>query len=400
MTTVLFDHPTIRENLLPFTYTRPVSEIRCGILSISDKWKRYTKSEIRWHTQGYLQFKYPGYSLDTELVFINGAVIPSKQLYEAINALSPKQVLVKDEMIIAWNNAPEFVDYLSDGFPADLIRVQYDDELSIIENTWNIFEFNGDQIRQDFDFFISGSSEKINDPFTQVYNAENVFVEKGAVIRAAILNAENGPIYIGKNAKINEGAIINGPFALCEEASVNMGTKVRGDTTVGPHSKIGGEVSNTVIFSYSNKSHDGFLGNSVLGEWCNIGAGTNSSNLKNNYQSIKLWNYPDNRFIETGKQFCGLMMGDHAKCGINTMFNTGTVVGVGANVFGEGFLRNFIPSFSWGGTVRGYSTFRIDRFYDMTEKVMQRRNIEFDSIEREILKHVFETSSIHRHWER
>ncbi|MCR9081276.1 MAG: glucose-1-phosphate thymidylyltransferase, partial [Cyclobacteriaceae bacterium] len=231
------------------------------------------------------------------------------------------------------------------------------------------------------------------------YSPENIFIEEGAVIRASILNAEGGPIYIGKNTEIQEGSLIRGPFALCEGSTVNMGAKLRGDTTIGPHSKVGGEVSNSVIFGYSNKGHEGFLGNSVIGEWCNLGADTNTSNLKNNYAPVKLWDYIRGGFTNTGLQFCGLMMGDHSKCGINTMFNTGTVVGVGANIFGDGFPRNFIPSFAWGGAA-GFSTFQFPKFLQTAQAVMQRRKVELGEKDQEMLQKVFDFSKNYRIWEK
>ncbi|HRG10464.1 MAG TPA: glucose-1-phosphate thymidylyltransferase, partial [Cyclobacteriaceae bacterium] len=242
-------------------------------------------------------------------------------------------------------------------------------------------------------------SASINDEHTRVYNPSQIFLEEGAKVRAAVLNAENGPIYLGKNSFVQEGALIRGPFALCEESHVNMGAKVRGDTTVGPYSKIGGEVSNSVIFGYSNKGHDGFLGNSVLGEWCNIGADTNTSNLKNNYENIKLWSYTKGGFKDTGLMFCGLMFGDHSKCGINTMFNSGTVVGVSTSIFGDGYPRNFIPSFAWGGAA-GFTTYQLNKALDTAAKAMERRNIALSEVDKAILKKVFEDSAPYRVWEK
>jgi UDP-N-acetylglucosamine diphosphorylase/glucosamine-1-phosphate N-acetyltransferase len=265
---------------------------------------------------------------------------------------------------------------------------------------WRIFQFNPEQIRLDYALITSGKkSSGIQDKHTIVYNESNIFVEEGVSIRAAILNAEDGPIYLGKNSIVQEGAIIKGPFALCEGSTVGMGSKMRGDTTVGPHSKVGGEISNSVIFGYSNKGHDGFIGNTVIGEWCNLGADTNTSNLKNNYENVKLWNYAKGGFTDTGLQFCGLMMGDHSKCGINTMFNTGTVVGVSANIFGDGFPRNFIPSFSWGGA-NGFTTYQIKKAYETAQKVMERRKVVLDDIEKEILANIFELTTAYRVWDK
>ncbi|MFB1003571.1 MAG: glucose-1-phosphate thymidylyltransferase, partial [Bacteroidia bacterium] len=227
---------------------------------------------------------------------------------------------------------------------------------------------------------------------------DNIFIEEGATVEAATLNSKNGPIYIGKNAEIMEGATVRGPLALCEGSVIKMGAKIYGDTTIGPYSKVGGEVSNTVFYANSNKGHDGFLGNSVIGEWCNLGADTNCSNLKNNYAQVKLWNYSKKRFLHSGLQFCGLIMGDHSKCGINTMFNTGTVVGVSANIFGASFPRNFIPSFTWGGA-SGFATYTVPKALETARIVMLRRNKELNNTEKEILNTVFEDSIEHRFWE-
>lgn len=393
---ILFDDPTLRGSLLPFTFTRPVADIRVGILTIAEKWERYLHSPTGYFTQDYLREKFP-YN-NTPALFINGALCPNENVVSAIKALQPDQALWQDQTLLAARvNEPE-------GFSLDTIKenpsVQYSGEFTLISKNWHIFQHNAAEIRLDFDLITKNRiSSGINDRHTICYNEENIFVEEGAKIRAAVLNAEEGPIYIGKNASIQEGSLIKGPFALCESSTVNMGAKMRGDTTVGPHSKIGGEVSNSVIFGFSNKGHDGFMGNSVIGEWCNIGADTNTSNLKNNYAPVKLWEYTRGGFANTGLQFCGLMMADHAKCGINTMFNTGTVVGVGANVFGDGFPRNFVPSFAWGGAA-GFSTFQFRKFEEVADKVMERRGLSFDETEKSILQKVFELTKTYRIWDK
>ncbi|WP_339608227.1 GlmU family protein [uncultured Roseivirga sp.] len=379
----LFDPPQIRENLLPFTFTRPVACIRVGILTIAEKWEKYG-FHIGFETQDYLGKKFE--ALPTN-VKVNGALCPSKELSEAVLALKANTKLVSGDTVLAVSG---------DGSEA----VNFEGTFRMINQPWEIFQFNKEQIEADFSLITKGRiSQPITDPHTVVYGKENVFLEEGATIRAAIINAENGPVYIGKNAHVHEGAIISGAFALCEGAHVNMGAKIKGDSTVGPHSKVGGEVSNSVIFGFSNKGHDGFLGNSVIGEWCNLGADTNTSNLKNNYAPVKLWNYTSERFVQTGLQFCGLMMGDHAKCGINTMFNTGTVVGVGSNIFGAGFPKNFIPSFSWGGS-SGLITFQPRKFYEVAEAVMQRRGMTFDDTEKEIIDRIFEITTQYRTWDK
>lgn len=379
----LFDSQPIRENLLPFTFTRPVASIRIGILTISEKWQKYG-FEVGFETQDYLSQKFPSL---TSNIKINGALCPNASVVEAIKLLNTNEQLVSGETVLAINGS-------------GTKSVTFHGEFRVIHQPWEIFLYNREQIEADFELITAGrKSQPITDKHTIVYGSENVFLEEGASIKAAIINAEHGPVYIGKNAQVHEGAIIHGAFALCEGSHVNMGAKIKGDNTVGPFSKVGGEVSNSVIFGYSNKGHDGFLGNSVIGEWCNLGADTNTSNLKNNYAPVKLWSYSTQRFAQTGLQFCGLMMGDHAKCGINTMFNTGTVVGVGANVFGAGFPKNFVPSFSWGGA-SGLITFQVKKFYEVADAVMKRRGIEFSEVEKEIIDKVFELTAQYRTWDK
>jgi len=382
MDITLFDPEETRRSLLPFTFTRPVADIRIGILKISEKWERHG-FDIGFATEDYLSTKFKP---NNGVIRVNGGLCPDASLVSAIKSLGNGQRLVFDNQELASNGEGKE-------------EIIYNGSFRLISNPWDIFQFNKEQIVSDYALITNGrTSAKITDPHTVVYGIENIFIEEGASIRAAILNAEDGPIYIGKNAQIHEGAIIKGAFALCEGSHVNMGAKIKGDSTVGPYSKVGGEISNSVIFGYSNKGHDGFLGNSVIGEWCNLGADTNTSNLKNNYTSVKLWNYNTGRFANTGLQFCGLMMGDHAKCGINTMFNTGTVVGVGANVFGSGYPRNFVPSFAWGGA-SGLTTFQLGKFYEVAEAVMKRRGVELDDSEREMLHSIFEDTSAYRVWE-
>jgi UDP-N-acetylglucosamine diphosphorylase/glucosamine-1-phosphate N-acetyltransferase len=277
---------------------------------------------------------------------------------------------------------------------------EYAGPLAIIDQVWKIFQYNGGQIKADFRLITSSRlSAGIHDPHTRLYGEQNIFIEEGVLTRAAVLNAENGPIYLGKNSSIQEGALIKGPFALGEGSQVCMGAKMRGDVSIGPYCKVGGEVSTSVIFGYSNKAHDGFLGCSVLGEWCNLGADTNTSNLKNNYENTKLWSYAKKGFVSTDLMFCGLVMSDHSKCGINTMFNTGTVAGVSANIFGAGFPRNFIPSFSWGGTA-GFTTFQLNKAFETASRAMERKSVIFDEVDKEILAVVFRQESEYRVWEK
>jgi UDP-N-acetylglucosamine diphosphorylase/glucosamine-1-phosphate N-acetyltransferase len=315
---------------------------------------------------------------------VNGAVCPDKELVNEIKKLNLGEAIYKNSTVIAVRTHE---DELPEVIPG-LVK-NWEGEIVLIDQLWKIFQNNGNQIRSDFKLITAGRKSKpISDKYTQVYNEENVFLEEGATTKAAILNAENGPIYIGKNAHIQEGAIIRGPFSLGEESIVNMGGTMRADTTVGPYCKIGGEVSNSILLGYSNKGHEGFLGNSILGEWCNIGADTNTSNLKNNYENVKLWSYAKNKFVDIGLPFCGLIMGDHSKAGINTMFNTGTVVGVSCNIFGDGYPRNFIPSFSWGGAA-GFVTYQFEKAMDTAKRVMSRRNIELSEVDKAILKNIF-----------
>lgn len=395
MNLILFDSDSIRKNLLPFTFTRPVAEIRIGINTIAQKWERAFSSQPSYLTPDYLAKKFPLKTSPSNWV-VNGAVCPNAELLAAIENLKDGEALVKGGILLAGkcdsNTLAQFKENL-EGFNDYFQCKPYNSTITILQNLWDIFEFNGDAIRHDFELITKDrTSQKINDPHTKTYNSHQIFIEEGAKIKAAVLNAEAGPIYIGKNAEVMEGSFIRGPFAACENSTVNMGTKVRGDTTIGPYSKVGGEISNVVIFGYSNKSHDGFLGNAVIGEWCNLGAATNASNLKNTYGSIKLWNYAHKKMIDSGRQFCGLIMGDHSRCGINTMFNTGTVVGVGTNVYGAGFPPKFIPSFSWGAASGGgdFSTYQLDKFLATARIMMQRRNKIMDIEEEKILTHIFE----------
>nr|MCU0351404.1 glucose-1-phosphate thymidylyltransferase [Flavobacterium sp.] len=299
--------------------------------------------------------------------------------------------ILKGDEVVAFftNDTQEEVDF--DTYEI----IDYNEEGIRIEHTWDIFSKNDTAIREDFELLTEGRTSQPIPKSVNVISPENIFIEKGAKLEFVTLNASTGPIYIGKNAEIMEGSVIRGPFALCEEAQVKLATKVYGATTVGPHCRIGGEVNNSVLFGYSNKGHDGFLGNAVLGEWCNIGADSNNSNLKNNYEEVRLWSYETEGFARTGLQFCGLMMGDHSKCGINTMFNTGTVVGVSANIFGSGFPRNFVPSFSWGGA-SGFTTYLTKKAFEVAKVVMSRRNVEFTEQDAKILEHVFEETKKYR----
>ncbi len=389
MNYILFDG-TVRNALLPFTFTRPVADIRVGILTIREKWEKYLESTTTTLTEEYLSEKFPMVEME-ENVMINASFLPNLLLVDMVSKLKPNQAIFKGEDIIAF-----YTQDTQDEVDFDTYKIiNYTENCIQIGHTWDIFAKNDIAIRDDFKLLTEGRKSQPIPKSVNIIEKENIFIEEGARLEFVTLNASTGPIYIGKNAEIMEGSVIRGPFALCEEAQVKLATKVYGATTVGPHCRIGGEINNSVLFGYSNKGHDGFLGNAVLGEWCNIGADSNNSNLKNNYEEVKLWSYETESFEKTGLQFCGLMMGDHSKCGINTMFNTGTVIGVSANIFGSGFPRNFIPSFSWGGA-SGFATYITKKAFETVRLVMARRDIDFDETEAKILEHVFEQTKKYR----
>jgi len=382
MNYILYDG-SVRNNLLPFTFTRPVADIRIGILTIREKWEKYLGTTTTTVTEEYLSEKFPMVEM-AENVMINASFCPNEVLVEMIQFLQPNQAIVKNDEIIAFYTTDEQEEVVFEEY--DLLEIEED--CLQVEHTWDIFQKNDQAIRDDFELLTQDRKSQPIPSTVNVLGAENIFIEEGAVLNFCTLNATTGPIYIGKDAEIMEGSVIRGPFALCDHAQVKLATKIYGATTVGPHSRVGGEVNNSVLFAYSNKGHDGFLGNAVLGEWCNIGADSNNSNLKNNYESVKLWNYESERFENTGLQFCGLMMGDHSKCGINTMFNTGTVVGVAANIFGAGFPRNYIPNFTWGGA-QGTQAYLPKKAFETAKIVMSRRNIDFTDLDEDILTHIF-----------
>ncbi|CAL2082422.1 Glucose-1-phosphate thymidylyltransferase [Tenacibaculum sp. 190524A02b] len=391
MNYILFDGD-VRNALLPFTYTKPVADIRVGILTIREKWERFLSYTTTTITEEYLEEKYPMVEM-AENVLLNASFLPTKRLVEMVKSLSVNQAIFKGEDVIAFHttDSQEEVEF------ANYEQIEFEEEIIQIRNTWDIFSLNDKAIKADFDLITEGRTSEPIPETVNCINREAIFIEEGAELTFATLNASKGPIYIGKNTVIMEGALIRGAFALCENSVVKMGAKIYGATTIGPNCKVGGEVNNSVLFGCSNKGHEGYLGNSVLGEWCNIGADTNNSNLKNNYAEVKLWNYETGRFAKTGLQFCGLMMGDHSKCGINTMFNTGTVIGVSANIFGSGFPRNFVPSYSWGGA-SGFTEYKTNKVFEVAEVVMKRRGVEFDEREKKILEHIFEETKKYRNY--
>jgi len=392
MNYILFDNPN-RNNLLPLTFTRPVADIRIGILTIREKWEKYLNTKTSSLTEDYLSAKHPIIK-GKQNILINGSICPTSDIVKMVLKLKHHQALVHEDYLIAI--------YLDED---DIVNLESNENIEEIEmnlphikldHLWEIFTKNGDAISEDYAMITKGRKSIKPGATNTLINPENIFIEKGAKLECAVLNATEGPIYIGANAEIMEGSVIRGPFALCEHSTVKMAAKIYGPTTIGPHCKVGGELNNSVFFGYSNKAHDGFLGNSVIGEWCNIGADSNNSNLKNNYGEVKLWNYPEKKFIGTGLQFCGLIMGDHSKCGINTMFNTGTVVGVSANIYGHGFQRNFVASYSWGNSSAGFTTFEVNKAIEIAERVYERRGMKLDEKDKNILKYIHKLTREYR----
>ena len=381
---LVFSDAQYWEDFLPLTFTRPVAEMRMGILTFAERWKKLLEiDEVFYITENYLQdkFKKPE---PKQSLFIVPNFFPSDEVLKQIKELQPGEALVyENEVLVANINM--------DNFSLNQINKMTDihEKLFFIEKPTDIFSYNDKAIDFDFKLLTEGRiSQELSSTNGFIGEKENLFIEEGATIEFSTLNCKTGKIYIGKNAEIMEGSNIRGSLALCEESKINLGTKLYGGTTIGPHSKVGGEVNNIVIFGYSNKGHDGFVGNSVIGEWCNLGADTNSSNLKNNYASVKLWNYRKKRFLDTGLQFCGLIMGDHSKTAINTQLNTGTVVGVAANIFKSGFPPNLVDSFSWGG-MKGDEKFKLEKSYEVAEKAMERRKIAITEMYKDILKYIY-----------
>ncbi len=393
---ILFDDDNW-QNLLPLCYTRPVGALRVGIMTIAEKWAYDLNGNYSFITQEYLSDKYP-VDIDDVNIILSGNLLPNKKLVSYINRLEINEaILYQDQLIAAKIDQDQFNKIISTDEVDEMPGIdlsQDPDAVQFIHRPYDIFLQNGREIKRDFDRLTAKKKSASVPAFVQTVG-DNLFIEEGVELNPCILNSTTGPIYIGKNAKILDGAIIRGPFALCNDGVVKMGAKIYGPTTVGPHSKVGGEINNCVIQGYSNKGHDGFLGNSVIGEWCNLGADTNNSNLKNNYDEVKLWSYASGRFEKSGQQFVGLIMGDHSKCGINTMFNTGTVVGVHCNIYGAGYPRNFIPSFSWGGPA-GYTEYKIDKAFATAERVMTRRNKTLSELDQDIYKHIFEETASYR----
>ncbi|MBO6212969.1 GlmU family protein [Algoriella sp.] len=379
MNIVLFDGEE-RENLLPLTFTKPVASLRMGVLTFTERWERLLNTTVSYKTVPYLVDKFP-INLQSENIFINPSFFPSKKLVETINSLIIGQSIVYNNELVA-------VKTVENEPTITVESIIFEEELIHIKHSWDLFSYNFQAIEFDFELLTAGKTSQPISSTNRVLHSEKIFLEEGAKVEFAILNASEGPIYIGKDAEIMEGSMIRGGLALCEHAKINMGAKIYSGCTIGPYCKVGGELNNAILMAYSNKGHDGFLGNAVIGEWCNLGADTNNSNLKNNYAEVKLWSYKEGRFVKTGLQFCGLIMGDYAKSAINTQFNTGTVVGVCANVFQSGFPPNLIKHYSWGGNSDA-PIFSFDRACEAAEKMMERRKVDLTTTDRKILEHIF-----------
>lgn len=372
---LLFDTPESRLNMMPLTLTRPVGALRVGIDTIAEKWERRFDVATSWLTADYLQPLFPSAAGDN-VYLVDGRLIPDAALWQAITALDLGQKLVQGYEVLAARTML-LPDHLAQIHPLviDMETKTYEGAVKMIRRPYDLFLLNGEEVEADFGYLPLEGNVGVQDAFTKVYAPEKVYVAAGAQVKACILNAEAGPIYIGPDAEVQEGSMIRGPFALGAHSVVNMGAKIRQGTTIGPFCKVGGEISNSILLGYSNKGHDGFLGNSVLGEWCNLGADTNTSNLKNTYSSVRVYNYASDSAEDSGQTFVGLIMGDHSKAGINTMFNTGTVVGVAANIFGAGFPEKFIPSFSWGGPDNGSEQYTLPEMLKTAKRVMERRQV-------------------------
>lgn len=371
---ILFDLPAVRENLLPLSYTRPIADFLVGITTLRKKWESFLAGEFSYSTVGYLSEKYPMKAAEENL-FIASNIIATEQLARRLVSLEPGEVLMADTMagqrvLVGFKGGANRLDEVIHSMPAGIV---YEEKVDAINYVYDIFLLNGRQIEADFDVLTAGrEGQSIPRSNTVIGDPERIYIESGAIVEGVVLNASHGPIFVGRHVEIMEGSCLRGPIALGEHSTVNMGTRIYPGTSLGPWCKVGGELNNVVIFGFTNKAHDGFLGNAVIGEWCNLGAGCVASNLKNDYTEIKLWNYPSHRFLRTGLQFCGLIMADHSKAGINTMFNTATVVGVGVNIHGSGFPRNFIASFSEGGP-SGFTDLPMEKFFDIAKRMMARR---------------------------
>tara|TARA_B110000211_G_C14033867_1_gene533486 strand:- start:57 stop:1247 length:1191 start_codon:yes stop_codon:yes gene_type:complete len=387
--TILFDGPE-RSQLLPFTYIRPVAELRIGIDTLREKWEAFLGQECSFATQNYLSSKYPLHNADLNY-FINPTYIPTRSLAIQVKNLKENQVLIFDSNPVAFCTTNSILPSDTSGFN----EIDVEQELIQIKNCSDLFVHNAEVLAQDFKRLTKDRMSQVLGDTNRVINPEQVFVEPGARVSCAILNASEGPIFIGADAQIMEGSMLRGPLAICKNSVVKMGAKIYGGTTIGPNAKVGGELNNVLFLGNSNKGHDGFLGNAVIGEWCNIGAATDASNLKNNYSKIRIWNYVSENFAKTELQFCGLLMGDYSRCGIHSMFNTATVIGVNSNVFGTGFPRTFIPSYSYGGA-QGFQTYAFAKAMESNNAMMERKGSKLTDHDIQILETIFDTTAVWR----
>lgn len=383
MNIILFDEKDNWTDLLPISFTRPIADIRIGILTIAEKWQHLLpEARISYKPADYLTVKFATEETGDDIIILSN-ILPDADLAARIAALQHGEALIAAGKMIALRGTLQ--QFEASQRSADITI----DNVDSIVWLYDIFLKNDAQLRADFEIITRGrTSAPIDDSCTIIGSRDQIFIEEGATVQGATLNTLGGPIYIGKDATIMEGSCIRAPFAACTHAQVNMAAKIYGATTLGPHCKVGGELNNVVMIGYSNKAHDGFLGNAVVGEWCNIGAGTNASNLKNDYTEIKLWNYRTHRFLKTGLQFCGLILGDHSKIGINCMLNTATVIGVGVNIHGAGFPRAFVASFLEGGSA-GYTDVSVAKFFDIAKRMMARRGITLSDSDKEIFESIY-----------
>ncbi|MCO6481505.1 MAG: GlmU family protein [Flavobacteriales bacterium] len=391
---ILLSDAGLHRHLLPLTYTRPVGQLRPGILTLAEAWAKLSGLPVGFLTEPYLAGKFP--AVEADRVFeVHGGLLPNPAIVAAVLDLEPGQVLVKVGKPLAFSLEGKAraadIDWVE---PPDFLqRVELVPEAHVVERPWHLFRLCGKALLYDLGLLTEGrTGQPLSRTNTVLGDPKLIFLEEGAKVEASVLNTTHGPIWIGRDAEVMEGCLVRGPFALGEGAQLKMGAKIYGACSFGPQCRVGGEVNNCVIMGYSNKGHDGFLGNSVLGEWCNLGADTNTSNLKNTYGEVKAWSHADQAMVPTGQQFLGLVMGDHGKCGINTMFNTGTVAGVAANIFGSGFPPKHIPSFSWGST----GTHTLEKALETAQRMMERRHVHLTAEDRTILQHVFNLTEGYR----
>lgn len=404
---ILYDTKADYGNLLPITFARPISGIRVGITTLREKWEALVPGRYFIETADIMCDRLPDEIRNDETLYVCSSVIPTRAVADAVGSLRPGECLVgTDGRTVAFRGSCH-KDYLEEDCGeisrGDAACRVFPDEVRRLRYVFDIFLNNSFALNEDYRRLTSGRESRelpcsnlVLGPYEDEDGLPRIFLEEGAQVEGAVINLREGPVYIGRGAKVMEGSCIRGALALCDNAQVRMGAKIYGATTLGPWCKAGGELSNVVMLGYSNKSHDGYLGNAVIGEWCNIGAGVNASNLKNDYSKIRIWNYVQKRFIHTDLQFCGLIMGDHSKAGVNCMFNTATVLGVGVNVHGSGFPRVFVPSFSEGSASAGFTDVSLKKFFDIAARVMSRRGHEIDDREKKIYEHIYNYSQTHK----